>query len=185
MKITERYQGLSKSQLLEKAFDLGISYERHSGSCSQCTVAALQEIVGFDKILVKAATSSCGGHAGLATSACGGVIGGTMVLDYFFGRDPDLVSNEKSTPYAFGELERAMEIARLLCGKFAGEYGSVLCPQIHKAIFGRSFNLQDPNDWQAFIDAGAHDDASKCMSVVGNAAKWTLEILIDEGVIEI
>jgi hypothetical protein len=81
------------------------------------------------------------------------------------------------------ELRRGMQAAKALCVRFIQEYGSILCPQVQSKIFGRSFNLQDPADWKAFEDAGAHSDPSKCMSVVGNAARWTLEILIDNGVI--
>jgi hypothetical protein len=41
MGLSEKYRALSPQQLLEKAHELGIAYERYSGSCSQCTVAAL------------------------------------------------------------------------------------------------------------------------------------------------
>ena len=81
MVLAEKYRNLSEKQLLEKAQELGASYERYSGSCSQCTAAALKELLGFEDIVVKVATSSCGGQAGLSTGACGGVIGGTIVLD--------------------------------------------------------------------------------------------------------
>ena len=67
--------------------------------------------------------------------------------------------------------------------RFIKEYGSILCPQIQSRIFGRSFNLQDPADWKAFEEAGGHSDPSKCMSIVGNAAQWALEILIEKGIV--
>jgi hypothetical protein len=78
-----------------------------------------------------------------------------------------------------GEFTCGMEAAKMLGRRFIQEYGSILCPQIQSRIFGRSFNLQYPADWQAFLDAGAHTDPTKCMSIVGNAARWALEILID------
>jgi hypothetical protein len=53
MKLPEKYRALSQEQLLQKAYDLGVSFEKYSGSCSQCTVAALQEILGFEDIIVK------------------------------------------------------------------------------------------------------------------------------------
>ena len=76
-----------------------------------------------------------------------------------------------------------MQAAKAPCVKLIWEYGSILCPQVQSKIFDRSFNLQDPADGKAFEDAGAHSDPSKCMSIVGNAARWTLEILIENGVI--
>ena len=183
MNISVQYRNLPLSQLLDKSFELGVEYEKHSGSCSQCTAAALREILGFEAIIVKVASSSCGGQAGLSTGACGGVIGGTIVLDYFLGRSADRVSATRMIPEGMSELARGMESARSLGKKFIGQYGSILCPQVQESIFGRSFNLQDPEDWKAFEDAGGHRDPSKCMSVVGNAVRWTLEILIEKGAV--
>ena len=179
MMISEKYRGLSRVQLLDKAGELGVNFEKYSGSCSQCTVAALQEILGFEDTIVKVATSSCGGQAGLSTGACGGVIGGTMVLDYYLGRPANMVSATQAVPQGMAELSRAMEAARSFCDKFIVQYGSILCPRVQVKIYGRSFNLQDPADWKAFMDAGAHSDPAKCMSVVGNAARWALETLLD------
>jgi len=185
MRLPEKYRSLSRQQLLEKAFDLGVCFEKYSGSCSQCTVAALREILGFEDVVVRVATSSCGGQAGLSTGACGGVIGGTIVLDYYLGRPADMVSATQAVPGSLAELSRSMEAARSMCDKFIGQYGSILCPQIQAKIYGRSFNLQDPADWKAFEESGAHSDPTKCMSVVGNAARWTLETLIETQVVSL
>lgn len=179
MSVTEKYRGLSREQLLETAFALGVDYEKYSGSCSQCTAAALREILGFEDAIVRVSASSCGGHAGLATGTCGAIVGGTIVLDYYLGRPASLMSAAETIPESHEALSRGMEASRALCGRFTRQYGSFLCPGIQERIYGRSFNLQDPAGWQAFMDAGAHSDPSKCMSVVGNAARWTLEILMD------
>jgi C_GCAxxG_C_C family probable redox protein len=179
MIVREKYRSLSKDQLLEKVSELGINFEKYSGSCSQCTVAALREILGFEEIIVKVATSSCGGQAGFSTGACGGVVGGTIVLDYYLGRPANLVSAVETMPQGMTELSRAMEASRSFGEKFVRGYGSILCPGVQTKIYGRSFNLQNPDDWKAFEAAGAHSDPTKCMSVVGNAARWALETLLD------
>jgi len=181
--LSEKYRGLPQKQLLETAFELGVGFEKYSGSCSQCTVAALHELLGFEDIVVKVATSSCGGQAGLTTGACGGVIGGTLVLDYYLGRPAGMVSSTHPIPEGMEYLSEAMAAARLLGNRFIKEYGSILCPQVQSRLFGRSFNLQDPDDWKAFEEAGGHSDPSKCMSVVGNSARWALEILIQKGIV--
>ncbi len=185
MRVLEKYRGLSQKQLLEEIADLGVNFERYSGSCSQCTAAALREILGFEDVIVRIATSSCGGQAGLSIGACGGVVGGIIVLDYYLGRSADKMSATQTNPKGMAELSRAMEAARFFCEKFVGEYGSILCPQVQTKIYGRSFNLRDPDDWKAFEEAGGHSDPAKCMSVVGNAARWTLETLIEKGIVEL
>lgn len=182
--LTARYRNLSRRELLEKTAQLGVDFERYSGSCSQCTAAALREILGFEDIVVKVATSSCGGQAGLSNGVCGAVIGGTIVLDYFLGRPVELVSSTREIPEGLEALSSAMESARSFCKKFTDQYGSILCPQVQTKLYGRSFDLQNPEDWKAFMDAGAHSDPTKCMSVVGNAARWVLETLMEKGIVQ-
>lgn len=183
MPITEKYKVLSREQLLNKAYELGVGFERYSGSCSQCTVAALHEILGFEPVIVRIASSSCGGHAGISEGTCGAVVGGTLVLDYYLGRPADVLSSRVENQEGQDALHSSMETSRAFCRKFINEYGSILCPGVQKKIYGRSFNLQDESDWNAFLAAGAHTDPSKCMSVVGNAARCVLETLIEKNVI--
>jgi hypothetical protein len=183
MQVREEYRNLSLQQLLEKAAELGADFERHSGSCSQCTAAALRELLGFEDVVVRVATSSCGGQAGFSTGACGGVVGGTIVLDYYLGRSANKVSATQVIPQGMEELSRAIGAAKLFCGKFIRHYGSILCPQVQIKIYGRSFNLQDPAEWEAFEKAGAHTDPTKCINVVANAARWTMETLIEMKVV--
>jgi hypothetical protein len=183
MQVREKFRNCSGRELLEKTYALGVNYEKHSGSCSQCTVAALHEVLGFEDALVKAATSSCGGQASCSTGTCGGVIGATMVLDNFFGRPLYKLSSEEKVPANMEALSSAMEIARLLCQNYIKAYGSILCPEIQSKLFGRAFRLNEPGEFKAFEQAGGHTDPSKCMSVVGNSALWAMEILIDKGIV--
>jgi hypothetical protein len=55
------------------------------------------------------------------------------------------------------------------------EYGDIQCAMVHKKIFGRSFDQWDEEEFQEFLRLGGHVD--KCTSVVGNVARWTVEIL--------
>ena len=185
MPIKEKYMNMSKEELLDKVYELGVDFERYSGSCSQCTAAALHEVLGFEPVIVKIASSSCGGHAGCSTGTCGAVVGGTIVLDYYVGRPVELLSATCESQQGQAALKGAMETSGAFCSKFQDKYGSIICPDVQKHLFGRSFNLQDPSDWKAFIDAGGHTDPSKCMSVVGNAARWVLEILIEKNAVQL
>ena len=49
---------------------------------------------------------------------------------------------------------------------------------MHQAIFGRAYDLRDPEENKAFDAAGAHVD--KCTGVVARAAQWAMEILAEE-----
>jgi Putative redox-active protein (C_GCAxxG_C_C) len=178
MHVREEYRGLSGQELLDRAYELGAEYERTAHGCSQCTVAALHDLLGLDGGLVRAATSSCGGQALRGEGTCGAVIGGTMVVDWFCGRPADRIAD-------VGALRGAVAVAGRLGDRFEQAYGSILCPRIQERLYGRSFSLRDPEEFAAFERAGAHSDPSKCLDVVGNAARWTLEILLDEGAVEL
>jgi hypothetical protein len=83
-KVKDAYRQLSREDLLQKVYDLGVAYETYSHSCSQSTVAALYRVVDIPEVLVKASTSNAGGTALQMVGTCGGLVGGIMVLDYFF-----------------------------------------------------------------------------------------------------
>ena len=52
VELKEEFQELPREELLQKAHDLGIAYEKHSFGCSQCTVATLYRILDFPDALL-------------------------------------------------------------------------------------------------------------------------------------
>jgi C_GCAxxG_C_C family probable redox protein len=172
-----KYRNLSRQQLQDKAYELGVKRERNSHSCSQSTVAALHEILGFDDVVVKVATSSCAGQALQAAGTCGALVGGAMVLDYYFGRP---VQNLSDT-----DARSSIAVAKLLYDKYVKEYGTIICAHIQAQLFGRVYYLDDPEELEKFEEAGGHSDPKKCVSVVGNTARWVIDVLFEKGVIKL
>jgi hypothetical protein len=182
VKVREKYQGLPRQELLDKAYELGVGYLENAGSCSQSTVAALHEILGFDDMVVKVATSQEGGTARQFMGACGAVAGGVIVLDYYFGRPVENMSYKESIQANRDKLEAASKPPMLLVDKFVKEYGTYTCIQMQRHLFGRIYCLTEPNEWEKFVEAG---NVEKCDDVVGKAVRWVIEILLDEGAIEL
>lgn len=180
-KIREKYQGLTRQELIDKAYELGFNFEKSSQSCSQCTVAALHELLDIDDVVVRIATSSCGGQADQVIGTCGGLIGGTIILDYFFGRPAEKLSYQECIQANLDAMDSASEIARLLYYKYIKEYGTILCPHIQVQLFSRHYYFIDPDELEKFEEAGAHSAPDKCCHVVGKAARWVMEILLDRG----
>ena len=56
---------------------------------------------------------------------------------------------------------------------------------LQQKFYGRQFFFLDPDEMVKFDKAGGHSDPTKCIRVVGNAARWTMEILLDKGVVEV
>ena len=184
-KVREKYRSLSSQELLDKAYELGFNFEKYSQSCSQTTAAALHELLDIDDVVVKVATSSNAGQVAQVVGTCGGLLGGTMILDYFFGRPVENLSYQECIPANLELIWDAMEAAKLLYDKYIKEYGTIICPHIQAQLFGRHYYFPDPDDMEKFEKAGGHTAPDKCSHIVGNAARWTMEILLDKGVIEL
>ena len=125
---------------------------------------------------LKAATAFGGGIGGMG-SACGALIGGSMALSLLYGRSYDDMLKGKQSG-----KEKEQETLRILTKKlgerFEQEYGSFLCNDIEKKIFGRSFDKWNPDERKKKEEMGGHKD--KCPSVVGKAAHWVAELILDE-----
>ena len=98
-----------------------------------------------------------------------------MMIGYFLGRERENFADPEKI-----RLKTSALIAKLH-QRFIDTYGTVTCRQIHTKIMGRPFYFKDPDELRKFDEAGAHTD--KCTSVVGNAARWTAEILAEAGLI--
>jgi C_GCAxxG_C_C family probable redox protein len=168
-----RNQKTSKA-IGRKAYDLGFQYEKVYKGCSQCVLAAVQDLFGEKNDDVFRAASGLAGGAGLCgDSGCGAYSGGILALSQLHGRTRENFLDPERT------RRKSFDLAKRLHDRFIAEYGSVICRDIQQKILGRGYYLRDPEEFEKFEKAGAH--AEKCPSVVGNAAGWVTEILWAEG----
>ncbi len=151
-----------------KAYD----YEAQYGNCAQCVLLTMQELFQLEGGSAFKCANGFAAGIGRLGSVCGAFSGAIMALGLRYGRDR-IDASDKT-----GWL-KIVDLVNELFERFGQEYGSILCRDIQKRVFGQSFDLRDPEQYDVFEEAGAHVD--KCPSVVGNAAKWTAELLIREG----
>ena len=156
----------------EKAYELGKHYEETYHGCSQCAIAALQDVfdVRNDDIF-KSATGLSGGSALSGESGCGAYVGALMVLGHLVGRERDKFDDAEGVRFTTHKLSRAF------FDKFIEKYGSIICRNIQTKMMGRPYYLGDPDEFKKFHDAGAH--SIHCPEVVGNAARWMAQIIQD------
>jgi C_GCAxxG_C_C family probable redox protein len=162
----------SQNDILEHVYQRAFHYETTRGNCPQCVLAALKETlnIGNDS-LIQASQGLAGGTALSSKGTCGALSGGIIALGTLIGRTYQ--------EFTEGQKNRLIyKYTKHLYDKFISEYGSPLCCDVQKKIFGRSYVLFDQQDYDAFQKAGGHID--KCPSVSGNAAKWTAEIILNE-----
>ena len=161
----------NREEILQIAYDLAFKYEAERGSCPQCVYSALMETLDIgNKKTVKDIDALAGGTALSAEGTCGALVGGLCAISSIVGRTyEDFNAGERK--------RRVFMYSKKLYDKFMEEYDSILCKDVHKKLFGRSFNLMDKNDYAEFEKMGAHVD--KCPDVSGKTARWAAEIILD------
>lgn len=162
----------AQQKILERVYNLAFQYEAKRGSCPQCVLAALKETLGVgDETIFQASQGLTGGTSLSSKGTCGALAGGMIAISTRVGRTYQ--------EFTEGQKKRLVfKYTKLLYDTFIEEYGSPLCCDVQTKLFGRSFNLLDKQEYEAFEAAGAHVD--KCPRVAGNAAKWTAEIILNE-----
>ncbi|MCW3991291.1 MAG: C-GCAxxG-C-C family protein [Candidatus Bathyarchaeota archaeon] len=153
-------------------------YDQYSG-CSQSVLLALQEGLGIGCLdSFKSATVLSGGVARRGET-CGALLGALMALGLVSGRE----RMEDYDRYA-GAVDIADEICDGFQRRLGEEFGftepleSTLCREIQARIYGRSFDLRDPDQREAFLAAGGHSDEG-CYKVCGVAAEVAAERLLE------
>jgi C_GCAxxG_C_C family probable redox protein len=162
--------------LMKKAYELGYSYEAEWGDCSQATIRSLMEMYqNTDKEVFKALSGFHGGGGCEGDGSCGAYAASIYYLSMLFGRELEELGKDPDDPEAGAVLGRLNELVKEVHDNFIEEYGSVICSQIHRKLYGRPFYLNDEDEVKKIMDRGAHDWG--CTSVVGNAAKWTVAVI--------
>lgn len=179
IKVAQAYAMLSRRALLKKANELGYNFIKNSGSCSQSTVAALHEMLGFDLMLIKAATSLCGGTAIQHLGTCGALAGGIMVLDYFTGRPPEKMSYSEYIQENWDLLKDSFAGPKLLTDRFIKKYGTILCPQLERNLYGRIYYGADPDEARKKKATQELIAPNDCFGIVGDVSRWVMEILLE------
>lgn len=174
----EMQEDTKKVDLLKKAYSLGFQFERDYKGCGQCTLGALFKVTEtIDKMLFQSATGLSGGMGLCGDGSCGGYTGGILFMGTYVGRRLDYIESDIEAK------NKAYEMAQKLHDKLIEVYGSVVCEDIHKSIFGQSFIIRNDEVKDGFEEAGAHKD--KCTTVVASICMWVTEILLEENFIKI
>jgi C_GCAxxG_C_C family probable redox protein len=169
MKVPEK----AKEVILNEAESKGYEFEKKYHGCAQCVLGTLMDIFDMkEPEAFKAATGLAGGVGLSVQGTCGGLAGGVMAISLLYGRELDNLEDPEGLRFI------SYSLANKLHERFVQEYGSSVCKEIHKKILGKTYHLNNPEEWKEFLDAGGHTD--KCPSVVGKAARWAAEIILEQ-----
>lgn len=138
-----------------------------SGNCAVVTFESLQEVFELeDGAVVRAlAPFPLGMHGG---ETCGVVTGALLAIGLALGGRAGQ-GDTRARHLA------AARPAKAFFREFEGIYGSTCCSDIVEKLFGKGFDLTDPEQAVEWLSSGPID---KCGSVVERGARIAAEILL-------
>ena len=125
--------------------------------CSQWALYALQQHLNLWNVDVFRAASGFGGGVGGSGELCGALSGGLMAIGLVYGRD---TLEPIDTSKAFAD---SMERCAQLCDRFKEEFGGLNCRDVQKLLFGRSWDMRNPEEKEDFLN---REDVNKCSNIV-------------------
>jgi len=140
-----------EQEIIDEAYRLGHQYEKQYGGCAQCALAAVQDAVPF-------LAADEGLFRGASCLDGGATPTGLQNCGSFTGAGMAigyLCGRRRGNKFE-GTTQQSHKLMRKLYQHYEEHYGSVLCKDVR--------------------EKAAHD----CPHVVGLAAKWTAQILLDE-----
>ncbi len=155
----------------EKAYELGVRYEKENTGCAQTVIAAVFDALRmWNEDVFKAASGLADGLGLTGDGSCGALVGASMVIGYLFPRE------RKDFADIFKPM-KAYALVKKLHDRFVEEYGSCRCHDIQMKLMGRTFDLWNPEEMKEAISSGMIEH---CSRVVGNTAKMAVEIILEE-----
>jgi hypothetical protein len=162
----------TKEEIMEKAEELGVEYERKYGGCCESTFYAVVEALRWGGLEIfpedladKLYPGICLLTAGTCMTGegtCGAVAGSVLASGFAFGVSDALESNK------VGAVLRDSLLA-----EFYKRYGSILCKDVMRKYFGKAWDLTSEEMTMEFLSI-----TDGC--VIRSTAKWVAGFLVDE-----
>jgi C_GCAxxG_C_C family probable redox protein len=166
------------AELLERAYQLGFENEKVYKGCSQCSLAAIQDVLHIPEPNVfKAATGLAAGGGLTGIGICGAYAGPILAIGQLCGRERSNFADPERVRF------RCFTLSRKFTELYIKEFGSIICRDIQTHRFGRPYYIADPQDFEKFEAAGGHVD--QCTDVVGKASRLAVKFILDEGLVKI
>jgi len=169
----------TKDEILNRVYARALESDRDYHGCSQSVLDSIQkEFLIGNKEVLKSATVLAGGLLRQGET-CGAIIGAMMALGLVIGRDriEDSKTYRDAKAPCLEVYDRIKEELKREFG-FEGELESTLCRDIQEKVYGRPFKMGDPDDYQAFLDAGGHSETG-CPKICGVAARVAAEKIME------
>lgn len=165
----------SKEAMKEEARKRGFEYESTYHGCSQCTMAALQEVLGLEDELVFKAASCVHGGFPVEGRTCGALTAGVMVLGIKYGR-------ARLDEGIAGTLKGMLQALKLIT-RFKQEFGTTSCLEITEGqtVVTDEETLKYLIEHPQEMEEMSQELIKKCSQVVSKTAEMVVEVINEEG----
>jgi len=161
----------SVQEIKDRAYALAKKYEMENGACAQGVFAAVTETLGMgNDDVFRAATGFADGIGLTGDGHCGSLSGAVMAISYVFGR-------KREEYHRRGKMMKALLLCKQLEDRFMEKYGVCRCHELQTKFFGRFFNLLEPSEIEAALNAGALE---RCSSLAGEVASMAVELILEQ-----
>ena len=148
-----------KKELIGTIGQTACDNERIYHGCARSTLNALQVHLGLEpeavSALVKAAALIGGGVAQTGES-CGALLAGLMAIGLVY--ETGKMEDSRTCP----AHQEALSHGITFSDRFKSEFGALRCHDVQKGLFGRYYDLRNPEDSAKFRES----DHTKCEDVV-------------------
>jgi C_GCAxxG_C_C family probable redox protein len=162
---------MDKQHKIDRAVEAAKAAIIRDDICARSVLVGLKEIYNVPEEMITASLSLAGG-TGSASGSCGAYCCGLLAVGLRFNAP---LEEELKNPAV--KQKGAAKFCEYR-DRFLKEMGTVMCPELHKKVFGRAYDLTDPADHTAFLSMPGHQE--KCAEVVGVATKIAAEMILSE-----
>lgn len=158
-------------EIVNLAFQKAKQYEQENTGCAQSALAGIQEALSMPNEDLFRAASGLSDGLGLSTrGTCGALVAAALAIGSVFGRKR---SDFEDPLAALDSYDLVLDLVE----QFEQKVGAIRCLDIQTRFAGRSFNLRNPDDFEAAVEAGLSDH---CSGVAGIAAELATRIILEE-----
>ena len=162
---------MTKAEIIDLCGKTAREAQMRDDVCSRSLLLGLKAY--FDYIpdeLIRASASLCGG-AGAASGSCGTYTCGLLAEGWKYNVPLD---EELKDPSKFDKNQEKFMGWR---DRFLKEFGTTLCPEIQKQVYGRSYYFTKPEDCEVYFQIADH--ATQCANIVERATRLCAEYLLE------
>lgn len=141
--------------------------------CARSTIYGLSCYFDFISDDIVKASYNLAGGIGASSGTCGAFTAGQLVIGLKYSPTVEIAGTEAGK-IKMKEAEEKMIKFREL---FIKEFGTTLCPEIHKKIFGKSYDFKVKKEAREFFNISDHKE--KCAEVVKRGAALTASFILD------